>query len=1287
MSWKTPGDRFRIRPSINNSDHQLCSTLTTKNLALIAIVLLSRPLPGNVVINEVLAFNRFTSADEDGDRSDWLELYNAGDTDVNLGGYWLSDNPANPTMWPLPAKILKPANYALVWCSGKDRTGLPADLLQDPSVPFFPTFVTLDADWHYLVSDPQGAGPPPDWQTEAFDDSTWPTGKAGFGYREPGIMTPIPEDSGAVFLRHRFQVLDQDLLSVVLQIRVDDGFVAYLNGTRVTSLHFPEDEEPNAASLATRSNSAAKFVRLDISEHRDLLQPGENVLAIALVNRRINTAGSDIFVEAQLGSVPFYMHSNFRLDQGGETISLRSPDGQLKDQLSFESQMDDQSFGRFPDGANELFYQLNATPLTKNVDPVDKDPLLVAPLRFNVPSGFYDQPFDLEISTATTDAELRYIRGGAAPGQDFGTVYTTPLHINKTTVVRVLAYRDGLKPTEVATRTYIFLDDIVRQDHQATLAMGLPQRWGSSTPVYGINQRVVGQGGVDDYGGKYARTIRDDLQAIPSVSIAINNDDMFGSTGVYVRSMKHGVEWERPMSMEIIYPDGRKGFQVNAGVRVQGGASRDSNLSKKHSLRILFKRQYGPTRLNVPLFSGKATDSFDQLILRAGFNDAFQWSVTRTQASYIRDSFHRRTVLAMGGVASHERWVHLYINGAYWGIHNLVERPNADFAASYFGGEKESWDSRSHRGVSSGEPDAWNAMNEEANAGLESNEAYFRIQGLNADGTENPLVEPLIDMDSLITDLLAHFYSGAGDWPTNNYWVARRREESTGFKFFIWDTELSLGALSPLEENRTKVGTGPVIAYRTLRQNPEFQLRFADHVHRHLFNGGALFVDRSRAQWDPEHPERNVPASRWAELATTLRGPVVAESARWGYSSQPHITRDEFWDVEINRILTEYFPFRHEIVLGQLEDAGLYPKVASPVFQKHGGRVPGGFPLFIRSSQGETFFTRDGSDPRLVGGNISPTAERLTAVHVQSGVVLERSASVRARTLVDSEWSALNEAHFLVDDQLPLRITEIHFHPPAMAGEDEALAAEREFIELRNISDQFIDISEARLTSGVEFSFADSEVTRLRPGGRVVVVRDLEAFSAHYDSLQNDTASIRVAGEYTGELNNAGEQITLVDGDVTILDFTYSDDWYKITDGFGASLVIVDDEAERATWGQSSNWEASQEAFGSPGRSEEFFTATGGSQRQGDSNQDGRLDLSDAVSLILRIVGLSTTPLPCEGKTVAEGANRVLFDIDANNQIDTTDVLAILFYLFGTATPPALGSECTPIVGCPDTCR
>jgi hypothetical protein len=205
-----------------------------------------------------------------------------------------------------------------------------------------------------------------------------------------------------------------------------------------------------------------------------------------------------------------------------------------------------------------------------------------------------------------------------------------------------------------------------------------------------------------------------------------------------------------------------------------------------------------------------------------------------------------------------------------------------------------------------------------------------------------------------------------------------------------------------------------------LRSYEEFRLQFADRIHEHLFNGGALYVNPASPVYDPAHPNNNVPAARLATLADRVYDAIPAESARWGdqHVATPR-TRDIDWQTELNYMLGTYFRDRHAIVLNQWRNAGLYPGTAAPELllngvRQHGGDAAAGALLAFENanagSPGQVYYTTDGSDPRLVGGGVNAASAILYAGPLQ----LTRSTQINARILRNGEWSALTTTSFTV---------------------------------------------------------------------------------------------------------------------------------------------------------------------------------------------------------------------------------------------------------------------------------
>jgi hypothetical protein len=440
-------------------------------------------------------------------------------------------------------------------------------------------------------------------------------------------------------------------------------------------------------------------------------------------------------------------------------------------------------------------------------------------------------------------------------------------------------------------------------------------------------------------------------------------------------------------SVEFIRPDGSKGFQVDCGIRIQGGWNRKPEESPKHAFRLTFRKKYGAGKLKYELFSEAGVDEFDQLILRAGCNNSWlHWSAEeRRHGDYVRDQWMRDSHAAMKHPAARGQFVHLYLNGLYWGLYNLTERPNEDFASNHFGGTGKDYDSRNADNVNEGDDVVWKKMFALANAGLKG-------------GKEYQAMEELLDVPAFIDFMILNLYAANADWDhASNWYAARRRNPPGKYQFFVWDGERTL---ENVEASTLKFDDdqSPPRLFHKLRENPEFRMQFADRAQRHLFDGGVLTPDRS--------------AARFKVWSDRLDQPIVGESARWGdyrrdahpYKVGPYLlyTRDEHWRPEIEHILNQYFPHRTAVVVKQFQQEGLYPRVPAPSGEKKDGH------LALSAPSAMIYYTVDGSDPRLAGGNPSSSAKKY-----EQPVSVNGSMAVKARAIsgppTSGEWSALVE--------------------------------------------------------------------------------------------------------------------------------------------------------------------------------------------------------------------------------------------------------------------------------------
>ncbi|MCA9245736.1 MAG: lamin tail domain-containing protein [Planctomycetales bacterium] len=922
------------------------------------------------------------------------------------------------------------------------------------------------------------------------------------------VEASVRNVNSSVYLRVPFDVADpSEYDSLLLRMKYDDGFVAYVNGVEVTRRNAPAVLSFDATAASDNPTSlAVRTEEISIVGAASLLHTGTNILAFQALNDAVD---SDEFLLAP------------------ELFLIRSEDG---------------------------LYMTEPTPGGPNRPGVAG--FVEAP-TFSVSRGFYTAPFDVALASTTPGATIVYTTDGSVPTATNGTriepanATTTPtgsVHIDSFTNLRAAAIKDGYATRGVETHTYVFVAEVAAQP---ILPDGYPATWsGGVAADYEVDPDVV-NGTLPGYG------LEESLLSLPTLSITTDFENFWGNpSGIYYNTGQRGIGSEVVGSLELIYPDGREGFQVEAGFRSHGNSSRSHGFTPKHPLRVYFRSEYGDSKLVFPLFGEEAAIEFDHILLRGASTDSFpvadggsRW--VNERGTYLRDQWMRDTQIAMGHVSSHGTYVHLYINGLYWGLYNPSERPTDAFQASYFGGEKEEYDVlKDFAEIESGTKDTWNAMVAMAAAGLQTDEAYQRIQGNNPDGSRNPDYPVYLNVESLIDYMILHIYAGSEDWPHHNWWAARRRgTESTGFHFYSWDQEISNESLT-----RTNAGggnrfqdplmnrEGPSQLYGYAMQNASFRDQFANRVHELLFNDGLLTPENASARWQARQQE--------IDLA------MVAESARWGDRQQadPH-TREDEWLSEMDWMRDTYWDANYQRVLARFRDVvlnppgtqyKLYPDVEAPVYNQHGGAVDAGFQLSMSADNGDIFYTLDGRDPLQADGSLHPDALPYTGP-----ISVDASVRVRARARVGEDWSAANDASFIVAGIAlapQVVINEVHYDP-------DIKTEPVEFIELLNAGSVAADLSHWSFTNSIQYEFPVGAM--LAPGEYLVVSQDPQALQ--------DKFGVGAYGPFTGSLQADGETIALTDAEgaaIDQVDYQLGFPWPTVGDAPGPSIQLVDPALE-----------------------------------------------------------------------------------------------------------------------------
>lgn len=655
----------------------------------------------------------------------------------------------------------------------------------------------------------------------------------------------------------------------------------------------PEAVNLKGWSLTDQADAPRKWVFPEIS-----LPAGRFLLVFASGNDR------------RTSSRP--LHTNFKLGKKGDYLALVQPDGAgvaTEYAPKYPPQRSDVAYGlpesffapskrAAPTQLPNPTYLPIPTPGSPNLPGSETE--LSAPV-FSLPSGLYPGDIQLQITVPSREIRVHYTTDGSRPSATNGLLYTGPISLHRSAVIRAIAERKGAASSSVTTATYL-LESFIRQQN----GEGSPTQWGvregkSVTADYDMDPEVLNP--------ITPAQFHEALTSLPSLSLVVDPADLFNTEhGIYSNPMESGGDWERSASIEILPWRTEPGSHVDCGVRIQGGWNRRPEESPKHAFRLIFKKRHGPALWKHPLF-GDGVDEFNEVILRAGCNNSWlHWSgEERKRGEYLRDQWMRETYAAMGHLSARGRFVHLFINGLYWGVYNSVERPDAAFLRAHLGGKSSDYEVRNADRILEGGTNAWVNMLRIANEGLASPQRFTEISAV-------------LDIPAFIDYMALNLYGANADYDRSSNWYAYRPDQPGGrFHFIVWDGERTLEEVGSntiaYDDDQS-----PPRLFQKLRENPEFKALFTKRVHLLLGPGGAL---------SPEESQK-----RYRRLAAMIEKPMLLESARWGdyrrdvhrYKTEPYelYTVEQHWKPEVRRLLEDYFPARGPELMKQLKAVGLY---------------------------------------------------------------------------------------------------------------------------------------------------------------------------------------------------------------------------------------------------------------------------------------------------------------------------------------------------------------------------
>ena len=549
-------------------------------------------------INEFMASNATTLCDSFGNYSDWIELYNSTDTDMDISGFGISDNLSQPMKYRFPdGTTIAAKGYLVVFCSGNE--GMQNGELHAPfglrsygedvvianragRIIDSYSFKNQETDVS-MARIPDGAG---EFQSNSQPSPGYPNTGAGYSAFDAANRLPL----GGVYISE-FGGSTGSVASDWVELHNSTGSAVSLAGY----------------GLSNNPKNPAKWVFPDIS-----IEPGEYLLLYA-------TGSAD---KAQKKNLKL----NFNISSTGEALFFFDPNGKLIDKLSAGRMKSGQSYGR--DGSDNRFYYAEPTPGAQNGKGYEGITQLPA---FSVTPGIYDNAVTVAI-TAGEGETIRYTTDCTTPNAS-SEVYSGELSISKNSVIRAAAFRDGYLSGDVATATYLFRSDGVNHALPVvTLVTDPDNLWNSKTGIYATGDQF------DPDAASYADTLKSATYYQAKFATEEQVDTI----------------WEKPAAFSLFDDNGKQVFTQNVGIRIAGSFGRGR---AQKGFNVIARKEYGKGSMEYPFFENRPYTEYKAVVLRAGAQDQNRSKIRDELASGLLEGTdinilyqaYRPTVLYLNG--------------------------------------------------------------------------------------------------------------------------------------------------------------------------------------------------------------------------------------------------------------------------------------------------------------------------------------------------------------------------------------------------------------------------------------------------------------------------------------------------------------------------------------------------------------------------------------------------------------------------------------------------------------
>ncbi len=1043
-------------------------------------------------LNELAAVGSPNYLDEDHDDSDWLELFNAHSEALNLKGYRLSDRPDWLSAWELPDTVIAAGGYLPIWASGKDRVQSDKYIIEAGGGGIWEWSGRDGFHFEYLEVNGEFDVRVRVHSLRDRDERS----RAGLMLRDAltassSYTAIFSRDNDNFRFLHRAESGQNGRRRIALdKARLPWSWLRLLYAKDTLRAFISHDSYcwRQVDSAAFKASAGRFFVGLAVSSGDQNIVSRASFSDLILNDQKLSfdqlTAQTFESDQPGRGFASRELHCDFKLSQSRETVYLWDPAGNLLDSLAYSGLRAGLSFGRLQDAAAKLGYSELPSPGRPNQ--VGEPALSAAPL-FSQAGGLYDEKLTLEILSPDDDTRVFYTTDGAEPDTNATLASGKSLSISRNTVVRARAYSKARLPGRIVSHTYLLGH---RQD-------------------------------------------------LPVVALATDPKNFFDEDrGIYIKGPNASPDfpyfganfwrdWERPVHIEFWEIDGRLAFAQDAGVRLHGVGSR---LSPQKSLRLYARGNYGPANFDYQLFPDKAINSFRRFLLRNAGQD---WPY-----AFMRDALTAILAQSMGLDVMAYRPTEVFLNGEYWGIHNLRERIDQYYLAANHDLD----------------PASVSILEQNSNIRRGSCRDYMLFLDTMRLFDDQPelqreLAERHIDVANFIDYYSIEIYTDNQDWPGNNsrYW--KSDAPGSRWRWLVFDTDAGLGYGKEVSNNTFDRLASPVqtsfanplwstYLFRSLIRDNKFRYdfinRMADHLNTNLHAVHAHSVIDS--------------------VAAMLRPAITRQQERWDTLYDWESNVQKIKDYTLERIAWLRFHYVKQFDLGgeakiQLKsnlpeglryEISTLENIKAPWTGIYFQDVP--ISIRVKPRPGYAF----------VGWQDIEAGDSELSVTIQGDTCFTALLEWRGPQVV------INEIMYNAAPERPTR----------------------DWVELFNCGSSAVDLGGWTLRDAVNAAdhiFTIPSGTRLPAGDYLLLCRERTAFRQYHP---DQTAII---GDIPFGFGSAsGDDIRLFDSQGSLVDsvpYRVSAPWPAEANGLGASLELIDPKLDNT---EARSWRASALDGGSP---------------------------------------------------------------------------------------------------------